>query len=168
MPFHIRLARTDDLPAINEIYNYYVDCSTCTYQETPDSLDARREWFAHHGPRHPVTVADDDGQIVGWGALSPFRPRSAYRHSVENSMYVAADRHRRGIGDAILADLIARARGLGHRTIVAGIDASQQASLAIHLKHGFTQVGHLREVGYKFGRWLDVIYMQLLIGPRVA
>ena len=159
----IRLAERDDLPFINEIYNYYVRHSTCTCQETPESMAAREAWFERHGPQHPVTVAVLDRQIVGWGALSPFHARSAYRFTVENSVYVDHRYHRRGIGDAILTDLVARARALGHRTIIAGIDASQEASIILHAKHGFATVGHLRDVGYKFERWLDVVYMQLIV-----
>ncbi len=165
MPYAIRLARRDDLESINDIYNYYVRESTSTYQETPEPIEARQAWFERHGPEHPVTVAEVDGQLVGWGVLSPFHGRSAYRFTVENSVYVDHEYHRRGIGDAILKDLIARARAIGHRTIIACIDASQEASLAIHAKYGFVKVGHLKEVGYKFGRWLDVVYMQLVVTP---
>jgi len=161
----IRLARGDDLASINDVYNYYVSHSTCTYQETPDPIEARRAWFERHGPEHPVTVAEVDGRVVGWGALSPFHARSAYRFTVENSVYVDHEYQRRGIGDAILKDLLARARVIGHRTIIAGIDASQEGSLAIHAKHGFVKVAHLRAVGYKFERWLDVVYMQLIVTP---
>jgi phosphinothricin acetyltransferase len=161
----IRLARPEDLPAINDIYNHYVRHSTCTYQETPEPIEARRAWFERHGPEHPITVAELGGLVVGWGALSPYHARSAYRFSVENSVYVGHEYHRKGIGAAILRDLIARARALGHRTIIAGIDGGQKASVALHTTMGFTTAGRLREVGYKFGRWLDVIYMQLLLEP---
>jgi phosphinothricin acetyltransferase len=160
MPLTIRLARGEDLTSINDIYNYYVRHSTCTYQETPESIESRQAWFERHGPAHPITVVEVDRKVVGWGALSPYHPRSAYRLTVENSVYVDHEHHRRGIGDALLGDLITRARAIGHRTIVAGIDASQDASVAIHVKHGFERVGHLKEVGYKFERWLDVVYMQ--------
>ena len=163
MPCTIRLARSADLAAINDIYNYFVLHSTCTYQEEPESVESRRVWFERHGPKHPITVAELDGHVVGWGALSPFHARSAYRFTVENSVYVDHRRHRSGIGDSILADLIVRARALEHRTIIAGIDASQEASIAIHGKHGFTHVGNLAQVGYKFDQWLDVVYMQLMI-----
>jgi phosphinothricin acetyltransferase len=166
MPCAIRLARLDDLASINDIYNHYVHHSTCTYQETPEPIEQRHAWFERHGPAHPVTVAEVDGQVAGWGALSPYHARSAYRFTVENSVYVDHRRHRMGIGDSILADLIARARAAGHRTIVAGIDAGQEASIAIHDKHGFVTVGHMKEVGYKFDRWLDVVYMQLMTTER--
>jgi phosphinothricin acetyltransferase len=159
----IRVATQNDLDAINDIYNHYVFNSTCTYQEEPEKIESRREWFAKHGPRHPVTVAEMDGRIVGWGSLSPYHARSAYRNTVENSVYVHHEFHRRGIGAAILADLIVRARAIGHRAIIAGIDADQTASVAIHAKFGFQHVGHLKQVGRKFGRWLDVIYMELLL-----
>ena len=159
----IRLATEADLVAINDIYNYYVLHSTCTYQEEVEPIEGRRTWFLKHGAMHPATVAELDGCVVGWGSLSPFHARSAYRFSVENSVYVHHEFHRRGIGAIILKDLIERARALGHRTIIAGIDAEQTPSIAIHAKFGFAQVGRLNQVGFKFGRWLDVVYMELLL-----
>src|SRR5437016_5173118 len=117
----IRLATESDLVAINEIYNWYVPRSTCTYQEEPEPIEARRQWFQMHhtNPRHPVTVAEVNGEIVGWGSLSDYRERSAYRFTCEDSVYVRHDMHGRGIGSAILADLIERARRLDYRTIIA-------------------------------------------------
>lgn len=155
----LRAATLDDAAAIEGIYGHYVLTSTCTFQEEPGTVDDRRRWLAAHGPRHPVIVADEQGQVVGWGALSPYNPRSAYRHTVESSVYVRADRHRRGIGAALLAELIARARAADHRLIVAGISADQPASLALHAALGFELVGTLRGAGLKFGRWLDVTYL---------
>ena len=159
----IRLARAGDLATINDIYNYFVRTSTCTYQEEPESLDDRHTWFEDHGPVHPVTVAELDGAIVGWGALSSYRERSAYRFTVEDSVYVDHAYHGHGIGSMILRDLIGRARLIGHRSIIAGIDAAQEASVALHTRHGFQVVGRLPMVGYKFDRWLDVIHMQLML-----
>ena len=159
----IRLANSADLVAINDIYNHFVLHSTCTYQEMPEPMEGRKSWFEKHGARHPVTVAEIDGQIVGWGSLSAYHARSAYRNTVENSVYVHHEFHRRGIGGVILADLIERARAIGHRAIIAGIDADQAASVALHRKFGFEEVGHLKQVGFKFERWLDVIYMELLL-----
>jgi phosphinothricin acetyltransferase len=160
----IRAAIEPDLSAINDIYNYYVQHSTCTYQEQFETIDQRRAWFAKHGSRHPVTVATSDGQIVGWGSLSPYHVRSAYDRTVENSVYVDHEFHRRGIGSIILKDLIDRAGVIGHHAIIAAIDFEQPASIALHRKFGFTEVGHFKEVGNKFQRWLDVVYMQLLLG----
>ena len=160
----IRLASADDLPAINDIYNDYVLRSTCTYQTEPETMEARRAWFAAHGERHPVTVAvDGAGEVVGWGSLSPYHRRAAYGRTVENSVYVRPEQHRRGIGRALLADLIERAAAAGHHTIIAGIDAEQEPSVALHAALGFERVALLKEVGFKFGRWLHVIYMQRML-----
>jgi L-amino acid N-acyltransferase len=163
-PYTVRTAMESDLEAINDIYNYYVRYSSCTYQEQPEKMDDRRQWFCNHGEKHPVTVALVDGQVVGWGSLSPYHQRSAYRYTVENSVYVHHELHRRGIGSFILEDLISRGRRLGHRVIVAGIDEEQTASIAMHAKFHFEKVGRLHRIGFKFGRWLDVIYMELDLG----
>ena len=159
----IRPATESDLGAINDIYNHYVQHSTCTYQEALETLEARQQWFRHHGDRHPVIAAELNGQVIGWGSLSPYHPRSAYRRTVENSVYVHHQYHRRGIGALILRELIARARCLGHHTIIAGIDAEQTASLALHVRFHFEKIGHFKQVGAKFDRWLDVIYMELIL-----
>jgi phosphinothricin acetyltransferase len=100
---------------------------------------------------------------VGWGSLSAYHARSAYRRTVENSVYVHHQHHGRGIGSLLLEDLIARAREVGHRVIIAAIDADQPASIALHAKFDFKKVGHFKQVGFKFGRWLNVVYMELLL-----
>ncbi len=175
----IRLATAADLPAINDIYNHYVPISTTTYDVQPMSLETRRTWFENRDAIHPVTVAhyeDDESSappasslqppaspIVGWGSLHTFRNKPGYRLTVENSVYVHPDRQREGIGSAILLDQIERAKALGLHVIVAGIDAEQTPSLALHYKHGFREVGRFGQIGYKFDRWLDVIFMELLL-----
>jgi phosphinothricin acetyltransferase len=159
----IRLATADDLEAINAIYNHYVSVSTTTYDEEPTTLEERRQAFESRQPIHPLTIAVRDGAVVGYGSLHPFRARHGYRFVVENSVYVHPDHHRQGIGSAILVDLIDRARALGLHAIVAGIDAEQAASVAIHAKHGFQHVARFPEIGRKFGRWLDVVFMELIL-----
>jgi L-amino acid N-acyltransferase YncA len=166
----VRPAVAADLPAINDVYNHYVLHSTATYQEEPEPMAARVAWFARHGPGHPVTVAVDAAgtfgprdAVVGWASLSPYHPRSAYRFTVENSVYLRPYACGRGVGTTLLADLLARARAAGHRSVVALIDADQPASVALHRRFGFTDAGHLRQVGFKFGRWLDVVHMQLML-----
>jgi phosphinothricin acetyltransferase len=159
--FSIRSATESDLFAINDIYNHYVLCSTCTYQEDLESLEDRKQWFDHHDERHPIIVAEANSKVVGWGSLSPFHKRSAYRRTVENSVYVDHHHHRLGVGSLLLQELITRARALEHRAIIAGIDGEQAASIRLHVKFQFKRVGHLEQVGFKFGRWLDVIYMEL-------
>lgn len=159
----LRPATESDLVAINDIYNHYVLHSTCTYQEQIEPIESRRQWFARHGQLHPVIVAQIDNQIVGWGSLSPYHARSAYRFTVENSVYVHHQFQRRGIGSKILQSLIESAQPLGHHAMIAAIDSEQTASVAFHARFGFQTVGQMKQVGYKFGRWLDVVYMQLLL-----
>lgn len=159
----LRLATAHDLPAINAIYNYYVLHSTTTYQTEPSTLSEREEWFEQHGPDYPVTVAEVDQKVVGWGALSRFHPRAAYRPTVENSVYVDRDWLKRGIGKLILADLVVRAQKLGYHSIMALISSEQTGSLELHRRLGFEQAAQLKQVGWKFDRWLDVIYMQLML-----
>jgi len=161
--FLIRLARVADLQRINDIYNHYVLNSECTYQEEPSSYQERATWFAAHGSAYPVTVAEQDGAIVAWGSISRFHPRSAYSRTVENSVYVQSDMHRQGIGSAMLIDLLVRAKALGHHTVLALIDTKQTGSIALHKRYGFEQAAHLKEVGFKFNRWLDVVYLQKML-----
>ena len=121
------------------------------------------KWFLAHGEKHPVTVIEVDGKVLGWGSLSKFHQRAAYDNTVENSLYVDHQHLRQKMGAALLTDQIRRAREIGHRTIIAGIDADQVGSVGLHEGFGFERVAHLKQVGFKFGRWLDVIYMQLML-----
>lgn len=159
----VRPATVDDLPAINAIYNHYVRTSTCTYQEEPETAEGRAGWFHDHDAAHPVIVIELASQVVAWGSLSRFHRRAAYRHTVEDSTYVRHDLHGQGLGSQLLEDLIRRARAAGHHTIIAGISGDQTPSIRLHAKFGFKPVAQLHEVGHKFGRWLDVVYMQLLL-----
>ena len=160
----IRDAAPADLAAITEIYNHYVARSTCTYDRDPRSDEAAAAWFAAHGPSHPVTVlVDDAGVVIGYGSLNAFRPRWGYRHTVEDTVYVREDHHGRGLGKALLADLIARAKTLGHHALVAVISADQEPSVRLHERAGFRQVALLPQVGHKFDRWLDLAMLQLLL-----
>ncbi len=152
-----------DLSTINDIYNHYVLHSTCTYQEQPEPISGCYQWFHSHGPRHPIIVAEHETQVLGWGSLSPYHGRFAYRNTVENSVYVHHKWHGRGIGSLLLQDLIRRARVLGYHAIIAAIDADQTHSIGLHARFRFERVGHLKHVGLKFGRWLDVVYMELLL-----
>ena len=160
---HVRPACENDLAEINAIYNDYVLHSTCTYQLTPDTDGSRLAWFRARSDRHPVTVAELDGRIVGWASLNRYHPREAYARTVEKSVYVRSDLHRRGIGRALLADLIERARQLDHHTILACISAEQIASIALHEAFGFQKAALLRELGWKQDMWLDVVMLQLML-----
>ena len=159
----IRVATEADLPSINDIYNYYVLNSTCTFQIEPETAEGRRGWFASYDERHPVTVAQLEEDVVGWGSLSKFRERAAYENSVEASVYVRKDYLGRAVGRALLVDLIERAKKLEYHTILGGACSEQAASIKLQAALGFQHVAHFREVGFKFGRWLDVQYMQLML-----
>ena len=161
----LRLATEADLPAIREIYNYYVLTSTCTYQLKPDTEEERLAWYQGRTEMHPVTVAESDGEVIGWGSLSPHKQRAGYARTVEGSIYVRDGHQRRGIGKSLLLDLIQRARDLGHHVIIGGACTQHPGSIALQLSVGFERVGMFREVGYKFGRWLDVEYLQLILSP---
>ena len=160
----LRPAAAADVEAINILYNHYVQVSTCTYQEEPETMESRQQWFENHRPEiHPIIVAVSNGRVVGWGSLSTYHSRCAYRNTAEISVYVHHELHRLGIGSAILNDLILRARAIGYHAIIAAIDGEQKASITMHTRFGFTEVGHFQEVGFKFGRWLDVIYMERIL-----
>jgi L-amino acid N-acyltransferase len=159
----IRLATVADAPAIDDIYNHYVRTSTCTYQRDPEPPEVRVRALIEATAAHPQTVAELGGEVVAFGSLSSFRERWGYRLTVESSVYVRAGQHRRGIGRAVLVDLVARARALGHHTMIAGISAEQHASIALHEQLGFREVARFREVGHKLGQWLDLMFMQLML-----
>ncbi len=159
----IRPAMRADAGAINDIQNHYVVNSTATFLTEPLTLEQRYAWLEGRSPQHPVTVAVDQGAVVGWGALGDFRSRPAYRHTTEFSIYVHHERQRAGIGRALLADLVGRARAAGHHALVGGCCSESTAILALLEREGFSRVAHFPEVGWKFERWLDVIFMQKLL-----
>jgi phosphinothricin acetyltransferase len=165
MTTRLRDATGADLETIRAIYNHYVGTSTCTYQTEPDTAEERLAWFSGRTEAHPVIVAEDPstGEVVAWASLSPWNRRAGYRHTVEASFYVHHDHHRRGIGRAMVREMIDRARSCGHHAIIGGASADQFASIALQESMGFERVALFREVGHKFGRWLDVVYMQLLL-----
>ena len=130
-------------------------------------MAARLDWFRNHPPdKYPVIVADDDGQVAGWGSLSKFRERAGYSPTVEASVYIHHERHRLGLGRMILSDLIERARCNGFHSILGGASADQTASIALQESLGFQRVAHFQQVGYKFGKRLDVVYLQLMLATK--
>jgi L-amino acid N-acyltransferase len=165
---NLRQAQTGDVPAICAIFNHYILHSTASFYTETLSESDRLEWLESHSPRHPVLVAEDAGTVVGWAALSEFKTRQAYAETVEISVYVRADRHRQGIGRQLMAELIARARQAGFHTLIAATCAEQTASLSLQRALGFRQAAYLAEVGRKFGRWLDIVYCQLMLAESPA
>jgi L-amino acid N-acyltransferase YncA len=159
----IREARGADLECMNDIYTQAVLRTTATFDTVPKTLWERKSWFAEHGPAHPVTVAEENGAVLGWASLSRYSDRPAYDRTVENSVYIAENCRGKGIGTALLRDLLDRARKLGHHAVIARIAQDNPASIRLHEAAGFFAVGTLKEVGLKFGTLLDVHVLELLL-----
>ncbi len=163
----IRNAQPDDVEAIQRIYAHHVETGTASFEEVAPSTDAiaaRRQKIIDAGA--PYIVAVWDGEVHGFAYAGSFRPRSAYRHTVEDSIYVDPQATGKGIGSALLSDLIERCTQLGYRQMVAVIGGAQNvASINLHKRQGFEEVGHLKSTGFKFGAWVDTIFMQRALGP---
>ena len=160
-----RLAEGRDAEAIRAIYNVEVLTSTVTFDLVPRTLDDQLRWLDEHAGGHPAIVAVDAAdEVVGFGSLSPWRPRPAYAPTVEDSVYVRDDQRGRGVGRVLLTELVRLADAHGFHSVMARIVGGHEASIALHASCGFVQAGVEREVGRKFGRWLDVVLMQHLCG----
>jgi phosphinothricin acetyltransferase len=158
------LVEPADAEAIRSIYNPEVSESTVTFDLVPRSLADQLAWIEEHSGGHPAIVAVDDASIVvGFASLSPYRPRAAYATTVENSVYVRRDRRGEGIGRLLLAELVELARSHGFHAVIARIVGEHEASIALHRACGFAEIGREREVGRKFGKWLDVVLMQRML-----
>ncbi len=157
-------ATVEDAEAIRTIYNAEVTGSTVTFDLVPRTAEEQVAWLVQRSGAYAVLVAeDDDGTILGFASLSPFRERPAYSTTVEDSVYVGGDRRGGGVGGALLEELVTTATAHGFHTVIARIVGGHDASIALHRKVGFEIVGTEREVGRKMGRWLDVVVMQRLL-----
>jgi phosphinothricin acetyltransferase len=164
----IRDAQPEDLPPILAIYNEVIRNSTAVYSEEEFTPARGATWFRakmEHG--FPMIVAWDASGITGFGTFGEFRAWPCYKHTVEHSVHVRADRRGRGIGRALVAELLVRATGMGKHVMIAGIDADNAASIGMHRSLGFASVGHFHEVGFKFGRWLDLVFMECRLPTTV-
>jgi len=156
----IRAMEARDLEAVRAILNHYIERTTATFRTATESEEERRAWFATHDARYPAIVVEEDGVLLGWASLSPWKPPGGYRHTAELSVYLREDARGRGLGRRLLAELLERGRAAGHHVVLGGVCTEQEASLRLHESLGFEKVAHLREVGSKFGRWLDVAYYE--------
>jgi phosphinothricin acetyltransferase len=157
-----------DLPQILAIYNEVIRNSTAVYSEEEFSPARGTAWFdAKMAHGFPMIVARDDSVIAGFGTFGEFRAWPCYRHSVEHSVHVRVDRRGQGVGRALVAELMARAAAGAKHVMIAGIDADNTVSIGLHRSLGFTGVGHLHQVGFKFGRWLDLVFMECILPPTV-
>ena len=160
----VRDAREEDLAGVLAIYNDVIATTTAVYRDDPATLEDRREWWhARAALGYPVLVAVEEGEVVGFASFGDFRASPGYRYTVEHSVHVRAGRRGSGLGQALMQPLIARARALGKHVMMAGVDADNAGSIRFHERLGFERVGRLREVGFKFGRRLDLVFLQRLL-----
>jgi phosphinothricin acetyltransferase len=163
MPPVVRLAQPADAEAIRAIYNVEVAESTVTFDLVPRSLEAQLAWIREHSGAHPAIVATHDGEVTGFGSLSPYKERPAYMTTVEDSVYVRRDQRGAGVGHLLLGELLRLAEAYGYHSVVARIVGGHDASIALHRRCGFEIIGTEREVGRKFSKWLDVTVMQRML-----
>jgi phosphinothricin acetyltransferase len=163
----IRAARPEDLPGILDIYNEVVENSTAIFALLPVTLDDRLAWFRQRREAgYPVMVALEDERVAGYSSFGEFRGAwSGYRYSVEHSVHVHRDFRGRGLGSALVRALLEPAAAMGKHVMIGAIDAANVPSLRLHDRLGFQQVGHFREVGHKFGHWLDLVFVQRFLDP---
>ncbi|WP_088186283.1 GNAT family N-acetyltransferase [Desulfosporosinus sp. FKA] len=159
----IRKAEKDDMERMREIYNWAVLNSVATFDLEERSIEQNEHWFKEHQGRYPLYAAVDQNRVIGWGSISPFHPRAAYRPTGEFSIYIAPEYQGKSVGDMLLKHLCDCAESLDYHSLIGLITGSNTASLRLAEKNGFCQVGHYREVGIKFGQWLDVIAVQKMI-----
>jgi phosphinothricin acetyltransferase len=162
--FLIRPGAERDAQALAAILNHHIAHGTSTFMTETVTIDSRRTFILDRGPELPIWVADVDGQCIGWAALAQQQPRSAYGHTAESSIYLHPDHLRRGYGMALMTQLIASARAIGYHTLIASACTEQVASIRLHERLGYTRCAHFHEVARKFDRWLDVVYLERLIG----
>ena len=161
---NIRDAREEDVPGILAIYNHAVVHTMATADESPVALETRQEWFKERKQKGlPVLVYELEGKMAGWASLNPYSPKTGYRLTVDNSVYVHPEFQGRGIGRALLTELLSRARSAKFHTVVASIDAGNLASIRLHEQFGFVEVARYRELARKFERWMDVVHLQLML-----
>jgi L-amino acid N-acyltransferase YncA len=163
----IRFAQEDDLKGILDIYNDAILNTTAVYDYKPHTLESRREWFEQKRRSNLPVLVYDDGEIAGFATYGPFRAWPAYKYTIEHSVYVHRLKRNRGIGKALLQELIRLANENEYATIIGAVDSQNTASIRLHEALGFTLCGTIRKAGFKFGRWLDLNLYQLhLKGPK--
>ncbi|MCE0463113.1 GNAT family N-acetyltransferase [Pseudomonas uvaldensis] len=167
MTYFVRDARLADLPAIRDIYNDAVLNTTAIWNEQAVDLANRQAWFdARQSQGYPVlVVVDTDENTLGYASFGDWRPFDGFRHTVEHSVYVRSDQRGNGLGPLLMATLIERARDCGKHVMVAAIESGNTASIRLHERTGFVTTGQMPQVGTKFGRWLDLTFMQLMLNP---
>lgn len=165
MTYHLRDALPDDLPDLLAIYNDAVLNTTAIWNETPVDLANRQAWFELRAAQgYPILVAVDDSGVLGYASFGDWRPFEGFRYTVEHSVYVRGDQRGKGLGPVLMEALIERARAGGKHVMVAAIESGNAASIRLHERLGFVVTGQMAQVGVKFGRWLDLTFMQRIVG----
>jgi len=160
----VRDAVEEDILPMLEIYNDIIANTTAVWHYDPHTYAMRKEWFDQRKQQgFPIFVAVEERKLLGFSSIGPFRPWPGYKHTVENSVYVASDSRGKGVANLLMPPLIDAAKELNLHAIVAGIEAENAVSIALHKKFGFEEVAHFKEVGFKFGRWMDLKFMELLV-----
>lgn len=163
----LRAATRADVPDILRIYNHSVATDTASWDTAPQPLKDRLAWFdARVATGQAVLVAVEDGRVVGWGSWGPFRTKDGYRHTREHTLYVDADARGRGVGRLLLQGILDTARAAGVHVLLGALSNENDASAALHRAFGFVEVGRLPQAGAKFGRWLDLVLVQLVLDDR--
>lgn len=164
MTYHLRDALPDDLPDLLAIYNDAVLNTTAIWNETPVDLANRQAWFELRAAQgYPILVAVDDSGVLGYASYGDWRPFEGFRYTVEHSVYVRGDQRGKGLGPVLMEALIERARAGGKHVMVAAIESGNAASIRLHERLGFVVTGQMAQVGVKFGRWLDLTFMQRIV-----
>jgi len=160
----VRAATEDDLPAINRIHNPEILHGTATWDVEPWTEEQRREWFRGHDELNPVLVAEHEGEVIGFAYVTLVSQKTGWRFTREDTIYIDERYRGRGVGDRLLAALLAVLKGLGVRLVIASITSTNQTSIRLHAKYGFTVIGEMKNAGYKFGQWHSTTYMQVDLG----
>lgn len=163
MDNNIRKATFCDLERITEIYNWAVENTTASFDINPQTIEQRAKWFEEHDERHPLIVYEVENKVVGYASLSEFRSKEGYRNSCELSVYIDPEFHNQGIGNKLMEKIIKLGSEVGFHVIISSVCADNKVSIKMHEKFGFEPCGYMKEVGFKFGRYLDSIFYQLFV-----
>ena len=164
----VRTVQLEDAEEICKIYNYYILNSVVTFEETPVTVEEMRERIQSIYSKLPWIIYEKDQQVLGYAYASEWKSRCAYKNSVESTVYLRQGEAKKGVGTSLYTELIEQLINIGIHTVIGGVALPNDASIALHKKFGFEKVAHFKEVGYKFGKWVDVGYWELIIDKNIC
>ena len=162
----VRTVKLEDATEISEIYNYYILNSVVTFEETPVSVGEMKDRIQSTNSKLPWIVYEKDQQVLGYAYASEWKSRGAYKHSVESTVYLRQGEENKGVGTSLYTELIEQLINMGFHAVIGGIALPNDASIALHEKFGYEKVAHFKEVGFKFEKWVDVGYWELMINKK--